>query len=293
MKKVLLVLLAAVMMTCFSLPVMASEDETYNVGPWLFAYEQCETHAVGRYMQSYDITVEIKGFRIAQQLKTVIGVGVNDENESAQLRIVDPAGATMTYDTGDPCAYQLSELKVGDLVPDKSYDLSIVLTGFHSPMPLEQIVSLFLFVGRDGTSRTLEVKFGGTISRNEYADYLAYKYGVPYGGRESIAWAVENGIMSGRFISMYETYYDPNMPISREDLAYMAWRFADMTDYTYDMSVGSPDIVDMDSVSPYARTAVRWAVESGTLELIDGRFNPSGYVLRHGMEDPFFFYCDC
>ena len=95
--------------------------------------------------------------------------------------------------------------------------------------------------------------------------------GAWYAG--GVAWAAANGIVSGYGSGRF----GPDDSITREQLAVMLWRYA-----------GSPAtaleglrFTDADSISAYARTAVRWAVEKGILSgYSSGRFGPQEPATR-------------
>ena len=81
--------------------------------------------------------------------------------------------------------------------------------------------------------------------------------------RDAVAWAEENGIARGRGASIF----DPDTPITREELATFLQRFtesvlgkdvSDAADLT-----GFPDA---DAVSDYARPAVAWANAVGLIQ---------------------------
>ena len=75
---------------------------------------------------------------------------------------------------------------------------------------------------------------------------------------DSVAWAVENGIVNG----YGDGQFGPNDSVTREQFVVMLWRY-----------VGSPragrrdlDFADAEQVSGYAREALCWAVENGVLK---------------------------
>lgn len=91
---------------------------------------------------------------------------------------------------------------------------------------------------------------------------------------DSVQWAVSKGIVNG----INNEKFAPEKQISREDLAVMLYRYA-----------GSPSVSngghlafhDMDQVSAYADTAVRWAVENGIITGTDSdTLNPKGTATR-------------
>ncbi len=90
---------------------------------------------------------------------------------------------------------------------------------------------------------------------------------------DSVAWAVENGIVNG----YGDGQFGPNDSVTREQFVVMLWRY-----------VGSPtagrrdlDFADAEQVSGYAREALCWAVENGVLKGSGkGRLVPGGTATR-------------
>ena len=90
---------------------------------------------------------------------------------------------------------------------------------------------------------------------------------------DSIAWATENGIVSGYGSGQF----GPNDSITREQFAVMLWKYA-----------GSPkasgqnlDFTDADQASGYALEALCWAAENGIMSgYSSGRLDPGGTTTR-------------
>lgn len=94
---------------------------------------------------------------------------------------------------------------------------------------------------------------------------------------QGIAWAAETGIVSGYGGGRF----GPNDEITREQLAVMLFRYAQLLN----MSTGGRDSLtgfsDTASVSPWAQDAVAWAVDSGIISgLPDGTLSPTGTATR-------------
>lgn len=88
-------------------------------------------------------------------------------------------------------------------------------------------------------------------------------------------WAVEHGVSDGT---------SPDSRITREQLATMLYRYAQSRGLVKsapqaDLSAFS----DSASVSPYAAEAMRWAVETGIVNGMDGKLNPQGEATRAQM----------
>ena len=88
-------------------------------------------------------------------------------------------------------------------------------------------------------------------------------------------WAVKHGVSDGT---------SPDGKITREQLATMLYRYAQSrglvkADVQGDLSA----FTDSVSVSPYAVEAMRWAVETGIVNGMDGRLDPQGEATRAQM----------
>ncbi|WP_458407976.1 S-layer homology domain-containing protein [Anaerotignum sp.] len=96
---------------------------------------------------------------------------------------------------------------------------------------------------------------------------------------EAIAWAAENGIVSG-----YDAdRFGPNDPITREQLASILFRYAKFKGY--DVSVGENTNIlsykDAFEISEYAIPAMQWACGAGIISgNTDGTLNPDGQAQR-------------
>ena len=111
-----------------------------------------------------------------------------------------------------------------------------------------------------------------SMTRGMVSTVLARLAGADTAGGETwyakgTAWAVENGISDGT---------NPEQPVTREQLAAMLYRYA-----------GSPAVSgelgfdDADSISAWARDAVRWCVDNGILNGVGGnRMTPQDLAQR-------------
>lgn len=125
---------------------------------------------------------------------------------------------------------------------------------------------LFNGVGNDAFGPDL------SMTRGMVNTVLARLAGADTAGGETwyakgTAWAVENGISDGT---------NPEQPVTREQLAAMLYRYA-----------GSPAVSgelgfdDADSISAWARDAVRWCVDNGILNGVGGnRMTPQDLARR-------------
>ena len=92
-----------------------------------------------------------------------------------------------------------------------------------------------------------------------------------------IVWASDNGIVNGYSDGTFGQYKE----VTREQIAVMLYRYAQYEGF--DTNVLGQDLSsypDIGSVSTYAETAMRWAVEQGIITGSDGRLNPGGLATR-------------
>lgn len=89
---------------------------------------------------------------------------------------------------------------------------------------------------------------------------------------KGIAWAAENGIITGYGSSRF----GPEEDVTREQMAVMLWRYAGSPE-----AEGELDFADKDKTSPWAVQAMRWAAEKG---IINGKgggiLDPTGKATR-------------
>ena len=81
---------------------------------------------------------------------------------------------------------------------------------------------------------------------------------------DAVAWAAENGIVDG----VGSAQFAPNAHITREQLALILYRYAQHCGLDVSAAEDLSGYADVQSVSPWAQAAMRWAVSAG---LISGR----------------------
>ena len=78
---------------------------------------------------------------------------------------------------------------------------------------------------------------------------------------DAVAWAYENGVVKG----MSATSFAPLQEITREQLAVMLLRYADLCGYDTSARTSLKDFADAAKVSDYAADAMQWAVANGVI----------------------------
>lgn len=116
-----------------------------------------------------------------------------------------------------------------------------------------------------------------TDAQNKFEDVKADTY-----YEKAIAWATENGIVSG----YDDTHYAPDEQITREQMAAVLYRYAQFK--AYDVSVGEDtnilDFTDAPDISEYAIPAIQWAVGDSVITgFEDGSMLPKANANRAQM----------
>ena len=91
-------------------------------------------------------------------------------------------------------------------------------------------------------------------------------------------WAKANGVSDGS---------NPNGNITREQLVVMLHRYANSPVSNY-----APDFPDVGNVSDYAVDAMRWAVEIGLINGMNGNLNPQGSATRAQVATIMMRFCE-
>lgn len=94
---------------------------------------------------------------------------------------------------------------------------------------------------------------------------------------EALAWAVENGIVTGRTA----TVFAPNDPVTRQEMAVMLYRYAKLLGEDGCDAADLSKFADAKKIDAYAREAMAWAVGSGLLRgYPDATLGPKKSVTR-------------
>lgn len=99
-------------------------------------------------------------------------------------------------------------------------------------------------------------KPASSAHKNQYTD-------VPEGAwyLDALLWADENQVVTGT----EESIFSPDEPITREQLAVILYRYAQLKGYITGTPADLSAYTDADAVSPWAREAMAWAVAEGII----------------------------
>lgn len=153
-------------------------------------------------------------------------------------------------------------------IVDNSKEFEDVHDADHwSESAVDFVSSREIFNGTSDTTFDPEVD----MTRGMMATVLARYDGADTTGGENwydkgVEWAKENEISDGT---------NPTGKLTREEMAVMLYRYAGSPD-----ADGELDFPDAGDVSDYAAAAMRWAVENGLINGMDGKLNPKGFATR-------------
>lgn len=110
-------------------------------------------------------------------------------------------------------------------------------------------------------------------SNSVFTDLGKGQYYVPY-----VSWAHENGIVKGTS----DTTFEPNSFITREQMATILFRYADVMGY--ELEEGDESVLDLfadgNKVDGWAKEGVAWAISNGIINGTDKGIEPLAYAQR-------------
>ncbi len=105
-----------------------------------------------------------------------------------------------------------------------------------------------------------------------FSDVTAADY---YGA--AVAWAAESGVVTG----YADGTFRPQLPVSRQQLAALLWRYADWADIDLVRPADLTGYRDAHDVAAYAVEPLGWAVKAGLIQgTAAGDLLPEGGALR-------------
>lgn len=109
-------------------------------------------------------------------------------------------------------------------------------------------------------------------SPNVFSDVPAAQYYT-----SAVIWANANNVVTG-----YEGKYQPNVLITREQMAVILYRYASYAGYgtAYGNTSVFDSFPDKGSVSAYASESVKWAVYNGLISGVNGKLLPNNTASR-------------
>lgn len=124
------------------------------------------------------------------------------------------------------------------------------------------VTILYRLAGSDG-------RFGG---ESEYfIDVPDYQWYTP-----AVNWAAACGVVEGTG----DYQFSPNMPVTREQVATILYRFASLAGFDVSGAQALDGFPDAGKVSSWAQTAMMWVVDAGIIEGSDVGLNPGGNASR-------------
>ena len=102
---------------------------------------------------------------------------------------------------------------------------------------------------------------------------------VPEGAwyEDALIWAYNNGVINGVTASTF----DPNSNITRQQLAAILYRYAQLREYDVSATADLSEFKDYDTVGKFAQPAMSWAVANGLVQgYTDGTLKPKDSATR-------------
>ena len=235
---------------------------------------------------------------------------VTSEGEEAQINIPDTYDIDLVVGEGGEAKTNFSNASAGTTItitvtPDEGYELDYItvdgerISGTSFKMPDHDVTVRVYFT--DGTS---SLPFTDVRAGQWFYDAVAYVYtnGMMEGDSattfnpdgtmtRAMFWAVlgridgatitgANWVETARSWAMAEGVSDgtdPNGLVTREQMVTMLWRYAGEPESSASLSA----YTDADSVSDWAETAMRWAIDEGIITgMTDTTLVPQGTATR-------------
>lgn len=130
------------------------------------------------------------------------------------------------------------------------------------------------FAPKDTLTRAQFARILYNLNGNPEVEYQNAFEDVPDGEwyTDGIIWAYENGIVSGYGDGTFGTFD----PITREQLTFMMYRYAEFKDYDTTVTEELNGFADCDEVSSYAVNSMKWAVGN---RIVNGKLNGEATLL--------------
>jgi len=134
---------------------------------------------------------------------------------------------------------------------------------FSPQQPASRAMIVSILWRLDGSPDTGTATFTDVPADQYYAD--------------AVAWAASEGIISGHDAD----HFAPDVPISREQLASILYRYAAYHDWDTTITTMLDSFADADAISPYAEDALSWAASHGIINgMDDNLLTPHGEATR-------------
>ena len=203
---------------------------------------------------------------------------------STLVRTLSTSGE-QTITSTDASGKVLAQVKLPGEIPAPETKFTDVPEGHWSEEGINQMAALGLVGGtgdgsynRQGSMKRADLATilfrlsnGGDGYELPFPDVDAGKY---YAG--AVAWAAGNGIVTGR----NDGTFGPSATITREQLAAMLCRYADLLGVDTTAAADLSEFSDSDSVHSWATDAMAWCVAKGILQGNDGALAPNAEATR-------------
>lgn len=185
----------------------------------------------------------------------------------------DPQDSKDSKDSGDSIVKKVSDFKDVDetdwfyepvkLVSESGLMVGVADDRFGPNIPLTRAMMVQILYTVEGSEpNDGKIKFRDVDPGDWYA--------------KAVCWAYEQGIVSGTS----DTTFDPNKPITREQMVAILYRYADHIGMQPEAKGSVTAFPDCGSVSAWAEDAMRWAVSAKIIAGSGGKIQPQGTATR-------------
>lgn len=191
-----------------------------------------------------------------------------------------------------PAQEQPGQPDPGTQVPDPAPDYASTVLPFTDVAERDWFYGAVQYVyakGMMGGTDSATFSPGGTTTRGMIVTILHRLEGTPAGAAPTftdvpagqyytaaVGWAASADVVNG----YGDGAFQPNAPITREQLAAILYRYAQYKGIDVSRRAGLDQFPDSAKVSPYAVEALGWAVDAGLIAGMDGQLAPGGSATR-------------
>ncbi len=195
------------------------------------------------------------------------------ENPEEPKESENPKDPKDSKDSGDSIVKKVSDFKDVDetdwfyepvkLVSESGLMVGVADDRFGPNMPLTRAMMVQILYTVEGSEpNDGKIKFRDVDPGDWYA--------------KAVCWAYAQGIVSGTS----DTTFDPNKPITREQMVAILYRYADYIGMQPEAKGSLTAFPDCGSVSAWAEDAMRWAVSAKIIAGSGGKIQPQGTATR-------------
>ena len=178
--------------------------------------------------------------------------GVNGVNDVCSVQV---SGQLLPYDDLRPGAWYYSEIRSA---LEQGLFRGVSHTTFAPDMPMTRAMVVQALYNTEKNAAEQNKEFSDVLPGSWYY--------------EAVTWAASCNVVNGTS----ELYFEPDRPMSRQELATILWRYAGKPA----ANEGNMDFSDSELIAVFAREAMTWMVEKGYLQGANGKLQPQKTATR-------------